>query len=95
MEPALPQKAVVAGKVVALKGRKAPLCDAVTDARTSSLSRRPPSKLKMLAMDALGLAGTILSNGLAFASLPAILKARAARDIGATNTLVFPFLCCN
>lgn len=39
--------------------------------------------------------GTLLSNGLAFSSLPAILHARQERDIGATNTLVFPFLCGN
>lgn len=48
-----------------------------------------------LTMEVLGFAGTVLSNVLAFSSLPEILHARRARDIGATNTLVFPFLCGN
>jgi len=43
----------------------------------------------------LGVVGTVLSNGLGFSNLPAILDARRQGSLGNKNALVFPFLCVN
>ena len=45
-----------------------------------------------VAIDALGVSGTLLSNGLAFANLPAMMEARAQGDLGDINPVVFPIL---
>ena len=45
-----------------------------------------------MAIDALGVSGTLLSNGLAFANLPAMMEARAQGDLGDINPVVFPIL---
>ncbi len=48
-----------------------------------------------LVINALGAVGTVLSNGLGFANLPAMLDVRTKGDMGNVNSLVFPFLCAN
>ena len=68
-------------------------------------SRRPsltaPQIAAILNMDsplminALGALGTVLSNCLGFANLPAMLDVRTKGDLGDVNSLVFPFLCAN
>ena len=46
-------------------------------------------------LQGLGVAGTVLSNTLAFSNFPAMLEARRTGTLGDMNPLVFPFLCGN